>query len=93
MAGARARRELESRQLKPETIAQFGYGFAPAAGRETLAALFATVVGVPVGWVLACPRGRGLSRPGGGSRRVATRGSGSGPIPSRTARHVGRREL
>lgn len=41
-AGARARRELESRQLKPETIAQFGYGYAPAAGRETLAALFAS---------------------------------------------------
>lgn len=40
--GARARRELETRQLTPETIAQFGYGFAPAAGRETLTGLFAS---------------------------------------------------
>ncbi len=40
--GARARRELEVRQLTPETIAQFGYGFAPAAGRETLTSLFAS---------------------------------------------------
>jgi len=40
--GARARRELESRQLTPETIALFGYGFAPAAGRETLTGLFAS---------------------------------------------------
>jgi DNA primase len=39
--GARARRELESRQLKPETIAQFGYGYAPAAGKESLHGLFA----------------------------------------------------
>jgi len=38
--GSRARRELESRQLKPETIAQFGYGYAPAAGKETLHGLF-----------------------------------------------------
>ncbi len=35
-AGARARRELESRALNPETITAFGYGYAPAAGRETL---------------------------------------------------------
>jgi DNA primase len=35
-AGARARRELESRGLSPETIAAFGYGYAPAGGRETL---------------------------------------------------------
>jgi len=40
--GARSRRELETRQLTPETIAQFGYGFAPAAGRETLNGLFAS---------------------------------------------------
>ena len=40
--GARARRELEMRQLSPETIAQFRYGFAPAAGRETLNGLFAS---------------------------------------------------
>ncbi len=32
----RARRELESRALTAETIATFGYGYAPAAGRETL---------------------------------------------------------
>lgn len=41
-AGARARRELETRQLNSETLAQFGYGFAPAAGRESLTALFAS---------------------------------------------------
>ena len=40
-AGARARRELESRGLTPETVQTFGYGFAPAGGRETLAALLA----------------------------------------------------
>lgn len=40
--GARARRELEQRQLTPETLAQFRYGFAPAAGRETLNGLFAS---------------------------------------------------
>ncbi len=41
-AGARARRELEQRQLSPATIDTFGYGFAPAAGRETLHGLFAS---------------------------------------------------
>ena len=47
--GARARKELETRQLTPETMAQFGYGFAPAAGRETLTALFASQkVPIPV---------------------------------------------
>ncbi len=35
-AGARARRELESRSLAPDTIATFRYGYAPAAGRDTL---------------------------------------------------------
>ena len=40
-AGARARRELESRGLSPETIQMFGYGYAPAGGRDTLQALFA----------------------------------------------------
>jgi len=40
-AGARARRELESRGLKPETIEAFGYGFAPPAGRDSLHARFA----------------------------------------------------
>jgi len=35
-AGGRARRELESRRLRPETIEAFGYGYAPAAGRQTL---------------------------------------------------------
>jgi DNA primase len=39
-AGARARRELESRGLSAQTIATFGYGYAPAGGRETLRALF-----------------------------------------------------
>src|SRR5215471_521244 len=46
-AGARARRELESRTLSPETIATFGYGYAPAAGRETLHAHW-TAEKVPV---------------------------------------------
>ncbi|HET9371752.1 MAG TPA: DNA primase [Vicinamibacterales bacterium] len=35
-AGARARRELEQRGLRPETIETFGYGYAPAAGRDSL---------------------------------------------------------
>jgi DNA primase len=39
-AGARARRELDTRGLSPETIKTFGYGYAPAAGRETLHATF-----------------------------------------------------
>ncbi len=40
-AGARARRELESRGLTAETIRTFGYGYAPAGGRDTLAGRFA----------------------------------------------------
>jgi DNA primase len=40
--GARAQKELESRGLSPDTIATFGYGYAPAAGRETLHGLFAS---------------------------------------------------
>lgn len=48
-AGLRARRELENRGLTPETIATFRYGYAPAGGRETLAALFeSTHVPVPL---------------------------------------------
>jgi DNA primase len=39
--GARARKEIESRGLKAETIETFGYGFAPAAGRDSLHAMFA----------------------------------------------------
>jgi DNA primase len=35
-AGARARQELESRGLRPDTIATFQYGYAPAGGRDTL---------------------------------------------------------
>lgn len=35
-AGARARRELDTRGLSPETIETFGYGYAPAAGRDAL---------------------------------------------------------
>jgi DNA primase len=41
-AGARARRELDSRALTAETIETFGYGYAPAAGRDSLHGLFAT---------------------------------------------------
>ena len=40
-AGARAKRELESRGLAPETIGAFGYGYAPAGGRITLHGYFA----------------------------------------------------
>ena len=40
-AGGRARRELESRGLSPETLRIFGYGYAPAGGRDTLAGRFA----------------------------------------------------
>ena len=40
-AGARARRELELRGLTAETIATFGYGYAPAGGRDTLRTRFA----------------------------------------------------
>jgi DNA primase len=40
--GARARQELKNRDLQPETIQTFRYGYAPAAGRDTLAALFAS---------------------------------------------------
>ena len=46
-AGARARRELEGRGLTAETIGTFRYGFAPAGGRDTLHALFASR-GVPL---------------------------------------------
>ncbi len=41
-AGARAKRELEKRGLTPATIEAFGYGYAPAAGRDTLTTLFAS---------------------------------------------------
>jgi DNA primase len=47
-AGARARRELEGRGLSAETLKLFGYGYAPAAGRDTLAGRFADRK-VPVG--------------------------------------------
>jgi DNA primase len=45
-AGARARRELDSRGLTPATIDTFRYGYAPAAGRETLHARFERL-GIP----------------------------------------------
>ena len=65
--GARARRELETRQLTPETIARFGYGFAPAAGRETLTGLFAsqkvpTALQVRSGLVMEREGGRFVDR-------------------------------
>jgi DNA primase len=47
-AGARAKRELESRGLSALTQQTFGYGYAPAAGRETLHGLWASQK-VPVG--------------------------------------------
>jgi DNA primase len=39
--GARARRELENRGIQAETREKFGYGYAPAAGRDTLSGRFA----------------------------------------------------
>jgi DNA primase len=44
--GSRARRELDGRALRPETMAAFGYGYAPASGRDTLHGRFADA-GVP----------------------------------------------
>jgi DNA primase len=35
-AGARARHELENRGLRAETLATFGYGYAPVGGRDSL---------------------------------------------------------
>jgi DNA primase len=46
-AGGRARHELESRALSAETIKTFGYGYAPAGGRDTLLSQF-TEQKVPV---------------------------------------------
>jgi DNA primase len=40
-AGARARRELDTRGLSADTNKTFGYGYAPAGGRDTLAGMFA----------------------------------------------------
>lgn len=45
-AGARARRELDHRGLRAETLATFGYGYAPAGGRESLHGRFAEA-GIP----------------------------------------------
>ena len=39
-AGVRARKELESRGITAETTKTFGYGYAPAAGRDTLVGRF-----------------------------------------------------
>lgn len=41
-AGARARRELDTRMIAAETRAIFRYGYAPAGGRDTLTARFAS---------------------------------------------------
>jgi DNA primase len=41
-AGARAKRELEKRGLTAATIEAFGYGYAPAAGRDTVSSLLAS---------------------------------------------------
>ena len=71
-AGARARRELESRALTAETIATFGYGYAPAAGRDTLHARFAGRKGP--GGPAAQERSGGRAGTTGGSRT----GSGIG---------------
>src|SRR6187402_2581904 len=39
-AGARARKELDARGISAETTKSFGYGYAPAAGRDTLVGRF-----------------------------------------------------
>jgi len=39
-AGARARKELDARGITAETTKSFGYGYAPAAGRDTLVGRF-----------------------------------------------------
>lgn len=39
-SGTRAKREVEARGLAPATIETFGYGYAPAGGRDTLHTLF-----------------------------------------------------
>ena len=39
-AGARARKELDARGISAETTKTFGYGYAPAAGRDTLVGRF-----------------------------------------------------
>ena len=41
-AGARARGELEARMVSKETMGAFRYGYAPAGGRDTLVARFAS---------------------------------------------------
>jgi DNA primase len=41
-AGAKARRELESRTIAAETRGVFRYGYAPAGGRDTLTGRFAS---------------------------------------------------
>ncbi len=64
-AGARARKELESRGITAETTKTFGYGYAPAAGRDTLVGRFSDRK-VPV--ALA-----GSQRPGDGTRGRAVR--------------------
>src|SRR6202050_3243837 len=45
-AGARARRGLDHRGLRAETLATFGYGYAPAGGRDSLHGRFADA-GIP----------------------------------------------
>ncbi len=66
-AGARARRELESRLLRAETMETFRYGYAPAAGRDTLHGRFAEqkvplALQVRTGLVMELEGGRGVDR-------------------------------
>ena len=61
-AGARARRELESRGITAETTKIFGYGYAPAGGRDTLVGRFSDRK-VPVG--LQVRSGLVMEREGG----------------------------
>jgi DNA primase len=73
--GARARRELESRGLGPDTIKTFGYGYAPSGGGESLHARFASA-GVP--FPLQVRSGLVVERDGG---RFADRFRGRLMIP------------
>ena len=66
-AGARARKELETRRLRPETIETFRYGYAPAGGRHTLHSLFAErkvplALQVKAGLVMELDGGRVVDR-------------------------------
>ncbi len=82
-AGARARRELESRGLSKETQETFRYGYAPGGGRDTLTGLFeARKIPLPLqlrsGLVVERERGRMTDR--FRNRLMIPIGRDSGPL-------------